>query len=493
MKFVPMILCGGAGSRLWPVSREQHPKPLIKLADGTSLLQKAFLRGATLPDCVEVITVTNRELLFQVQDEYRAVNTQQLPISLLLEPMGRNTAPALAVATLDAAARHGEDVVLLMLAADHLIQNEPAFAQAVAEAARFAQQGKLVTFGIRPTAPETGYGYIETDVSDVNAVRAFVEKPPREKAEAYVAAGNYFWNAGIFCFDAKTMLAALATHAPEVLAAARATLAASERVDAKGGAFTELDANTFRASPDISVDYAIMEKSRNVAVVPCDIGWSDIGSWTALGDLSPPDAQGNRVEGDAIIHDSRNSYVRSTDRMVGVVGVDDLLIVDTPDALLVAHRDRAQDVKHIYAKLKADGHDAHKLHRTVHRPWGTYTVLEEAPGYKMKRTVVKPGAALSLQMHQHRSEHWVVVAGTAKVTNGDKELRLERNESTYIPAGHKHRLENPGLIDLVLIEVQTGDYLGEDDIVRYSDNYGRVSTAAVTSIAAARETPKKPS
>jgi mannose-1-phosphate guanylyltransferase / mannose-6-phosphate isomerase len=479
MKFIPIILCGGVGSRLWPVSREQHPKPLIKLADGTSLLQKAFQRAAMLHDVVEVMTVTNRELLFQVQDEYRAVNTRQLPISLLLEPMGRNTAPAIALAVLDVVKRHGDDAMLLMLAADHLIQDEPAFARAVNDATALAATGKLVTFGIEPTAPETGYGYIE---ADGNTVRRFVEKPALEKAKEYVASGKFFWNAGIFCFTAKTMLDALAVHAPDVLASARTTLAVSVITEGKSVTHTELNAEAFANAPDISLDYAVMERAANVAVVPCNIGWSDIGSWNALGDLAKADENGNRIEGTATLHRTQNSYVRSADRMIGVVGMKDVLIVDTPDALLVAHRDHAQEVKHIYASLKASGHDTHKLHRTVHRPWGTYTVLEDAVGHKIKRIVVKPGASLSLQMHHHRSEHWIVVGGTAKVVNGDKELLLKQNESTYIPAGHKHRLENPGVIDLILIEVQSGDYLGEDDIVRFSDNYGRVPAAGVLPI-----------
>jgi mannose-1-phosphate guanylyltransferase / mannose-6-phosphate isomerase len=472
MKLIPTILCGGAGSRLWPVSREMHPKPFIRLADGQSLLQKAFLRGAGLPAVVEVMTVTNRDIFFKTQDEYREVNESAVPTAFILEPFGRNTAPAIAAAALNAASIHGEDAILLVLAADHLISNQTAFAAAVAKATSFAEAGRIVTFGIRPDTPETGYGYIEANGNDV---LRFVEKPNLDTAKAYLAEGTYLWNSGMFCFGAGVMLRELAQLCPEVLASVKACMEKSHRAKGAGFVQTELDVDLFADAPDISVDYAVMEKSRLVSVVPCDIGWSDIGSWNALGDLSEPDKHGNRVEGSAMVHDSTNCYIRSSERVVGVVGVENLLIIDTTDALLVAHRDRAQDVKQIYAGLKAKGHETYKLHRTVHRPWGTYTVLEEGAGFKMKRIEVKPGAALSLQMHHHRSEHWIVVSGTAKVVNGEREFLLPTNESTFIPAGHKHRLENPGVMQLVMIEVQSGEYLGEDDIVRFEDKYGRVA------------------
>jgi mannose-1-phosphate guanylyltransferase len=340
----------------------------------------------------------------------------------------------------------------------------------VRQATQLARQGKLVTFGIQPSAPETGYGYIETDG---NTVLAFVEKPSLEKAQAYLATGRYLWNAGIFCFAAGTMLREMAQHCPAILAATRACLEQASTATGKGFTQTELTPNDFAQVPDDSIDYAVMEKSRNVAVVPCSIGWSDIGSWSAVGDLTAPDGNGNRIEGEVQLHDVNNCYIQSNDRLVGAVGVSSLLIIDTPDALLVADRSRAQDVKHIYASLKSQGHEAHKHHRTVHRPWGTYTVLEEGSNFKIKRIEVKPGASLSLQMHYHRSEHWVVVSGKAKVVNGDHEIILKPNESTYIAAGHKHRLQNPGVVDVVMIEVQSGEYLGEDDIVRFEDNYGR--------------------
>lgn len=471
MKIIPTILCGGAGSRLWPVSREAHPKPFIRLADGQSLLQKAFLRAAAIADVREILTVTNRELLFKTQDDFREINKSNLATSFILEPFGRNTAAAIAAATLHVAKVHGKDAVMLVLAADHLISDEAAFCRAVEQASALARQGNLVTFGIQPDAPETGYGYIEAEGTKV---LRFVEKPSLEKAQEYLASGGFLWNSGIFCFEAGIMLQALQQHCPDILAATTACIDASRTAEGKGFSQLELNPECFGLVPNNSIDYAVMEKSGKVAVVPCDIGWSDIGSWSALGDLTTSDAQGNRVNGEALLHDVTNCYIQSNKRVVGAVGIDNLIIVDTPDALLVADRSRAQDVKHLYTALKAKGHDAHKLHLTVHRPWGTYTVLEEDSRYKIKRIEVKPGASLSLQMHHHRSEHWIVVSGMARVVNGENELFVNTNESTYIPAGHKHRLENPGVLDLVMIEVQSGQYLGEDDIVRFQDIYGRV-------------------
>jgi mannose-1-phosphate guanylyltransferase len=440
------------------------------LADGQSLLQKAFLRGALLTDAAEVLTVTNREFFFKTEDELREVNAQGIATSYILEPAGRNTAAAIAAAALQVVERHGMDAIMLVLAADHMISDQPAFAAAVSKAITFAQEGKLVTFGIKPETAETGYGYIE---AQGNVVLRFVEKPNLEKAQEYLRSGRFHWNAGIFCFAAGTMLAQMEQHCPDILAACKACLAVSRQAQGKGFVQTELDAPTFKSVPSESIDYAVMEKSSIVAVVPCDIGWSDIGSWNALGDLAAPDENGNRVEGQAMLHNSSNCTIHSQDRIVGAVGVKDLIIIDTPDAVLVADKSSVQDVKHIYARLKQEGHDTYKLHRTVHRPWGTYTVLEEGANFKIKRIVVKPGASLSLQMHYHRSEHWIVVNGMAKVVNGEQDILLNTNESTYIPAGHKHRLENPGILSLVMIEVQSGAYLGEDDIVRFQDNYGR--------------------
>ena len=472
MGLIPTILCGGAGSRLWPVSRELHPKPFIRMVDGESLLQKAFLRGARLPGAERIVAVTNREFFFQTRDDFAEVNESALPVAYLLEPFGRGTAAAIAAAALLVEKDNGEDAVMLVLPADHLVTKQGAFAAAVAQAERLASQGRLVTFGIKPSSPNTGYGYIEARGNDV--VR-FVEKPSLEVAKSYVESGAFFWNSGMFCFQAGAILRELRVHRPDVVEAVERCLAKSR--SAYDGQL-ELDPERFAEVPDTSIDYAVMEKAANVAVVPCDIGWSDIGSWSALGDLADADANGNRLEGPAVLHDVVDCYIRCSDRVVGAVGVGNLLIVDTPDALLVAERSRAQDVKHIYMQLKQQGHEAHRLHRTVHRPWGTYTVIEEGPGFKIKRIEVKPGASLSLQMHHHRSEHWIVVNGLASVVNGEREFDVQANESTFIPAGNKHRLENRAAEPLVIIEVQSGGYLGEDDIVRFDDKYGRVPAAS---------------
>ena len=475
MQLIPTILCGGAGSRLWPVSREQHPKPFIRLADGQSLLQKAFLRGSQLSGVAEVLTVTNRELFFKTEDEFCEVNAEgRVATSFILEPFGRNTAPAIVAAALQVAKTHGNDAIMLVLAADHLIADQSAFEQAVLKAAELAALGKLVTFGIQPEAPETGYGYIE---ADGNTVLRFVEKPSLTKAQEYLASGRFLWNSGMFCFTAGSLLREMEKYHPQIVADMRVCLAQSRVSEGKGFVQVELDSATFANVAEDSIDYAVMEKSDQVAVVPCNVGWSDIGSWSALGDLDLADANGNRVQGEAMLHATHNCTIQnsgqSNGRLIATVGVKNLIIIDTPDAVLVADKSCAQDVKHIYSQLKLNGHDAHKLHRTVHRPWGTYTVLEEGVGFKIKRIEVNPGAKISLQMHHHRSEHWVVVGGIAKVINGDSELIVNTNESTYIPAGHKHRLENVGESNLVMIEVQSGAYVGEDDIERFEDSYGR--------------------
>ena len=470
MKLIPIILSGGAGSRLWPVSRLQHPKPFIRLQDGQSLLQKAFLRAMGLQGVDGLTIVTNRDFFFKTEDEFREVCESKASVSYILEPFGRNTAPAIAAAALKAFEEHGADAVLLVLAADHLISNESAFQQAVTQATELAVRGKLVTFGIQPHSPETGFGYIE---AQGNTVLRFVEKPTLARAEEYIASGRFLWNSGMFCFTAGTLLNEMRQHCPEMVSSLELCIKQSRAAKGEGFKQLELDGETFKEVPDDSIDYALMEKSTKVAVVPCDIGWSDIGSWLALGDLQTPDENGNRIQGEAETHNTHNCTIHSQDRMVGAVGVSDLVIIDTPDALLVANKTNAQDIKHIYTSLKLKGHDAHKLHQTVHRPWGTYSVLEEGAGFKIKRIEVKPGASLSLQMHNHRSEHWVVVAGVAKVINGESEIDIQVNESTFIPAGHQHRLTNPGKDSCVLIEVQTGAYLGEDDIVRLQDNYGR--------------------
>ncbi len=472
MTIIPIILSGGVGARLWPVSRELHPKPFMRLADGQSLLQKAFARAAALPGVAEILTVTNRDLYFKTEDDYREINTGNVPTSFVLEPFGRNTAPAIATAAQVIAEVHGPDAILLVLPADHLISKQAQFNAAVQQAVSLAREGKLVTFGISPSAPETGFGYIEADGTNV---KRFVEKPNLEKAKEYLASGNYLWNAGMFCFRAGTVLEEMQAHQPDVLEAVRQCLESSERAQKQNKTVQiELDAAQFKLVHDISVDYALMERSQRVAVVACDIGWSDIGSWSAISDLVEVDEHGNGVIGEVFVHDSSDCYIQSNERVVSAVGVKNLIIIDTPDALLVVDRSRVQDVKQIVSQLKASSHDAYKMHREVHRPWGTYTVLEEGNRFKIKRIEVKPGASLSLQMHHHRSEHWIVVSGMAKVVNGEKEFLVGTNESTFIPAGHKHRLGNPGVTNLVMIEVQSGEYLGEDDIVRFEDTYGRV-------------------
>jgi len=471
MHLIPTILCGGAGSRLWPVSRALHPKPFIRLDDGQSLIQKAFLRGATLPHVAEILTVTNQELYFKIEEEFATINPTALPTTFILEPFGRNTAAAIAMSALHVQKTYGNEALMLVLAADHLIVNQEAFQNAVQKAQDLAATGQLVTFGITPHEPNTGYGYIE---ANENEVIRFVEKPTLELAKSYLATGRFLWNSGMFLFTADAILSAMGTCCPDILTAAKTCFNASRTLQFDTTQKIVLHEETFDLIQEDSLDYAVMEKAKTVSVVACDMGWTDVGSWTVLGELVTPDAQGNRITGQACLHDVTNCTISSDTRLIGVIGLENILIIDTPDALLVADQARAQDVKHIYAKLKKDDHDVHKIHRTVHRPWGTYTILEESPHFKIKRIVVKPKASLSLQMHHHRSEHWIVVSGTAEVVNGNDAFLVSTNASTYIPAGHKHRLSNPGIIDLVMIEVQSGQYLGEDDIVRFEDNYGRI-------------------
>ncbi|AKO29451.1 MULTISPECIES: mannose-1-phosphate guanylyltransferase/mannose-6-phosphate isomerase [Brucella] len=471
MSFIPVIISGGSGSRLWPLSRHAHPKPFIKLPDGETLIGKTYARASRLVNAEQILTVTNRDFLFLTLDAYAAAGAAQMENTFLLEPLGRDTAPAVALAALHAAEAYGPDATLLVMPADHLIEDEQAFAEAVAKARALAEAGRIVTFGIVPDRPETGFGYIEVQGTDV---QRFVEKPDEATAQTYVESGRYFWNSGMFCFKALSMIDAMQRYAPQVLAGARAALAQARRGNNGETKTLEIARDEFAATPAISIDYAVMEKADNMACVPVSCGWSDIGSWAAMADLVTPDENGNRLRGETVLEDTTNSFVLSETRLVSLVGVHDLLVVDTPDALLVAHRDKAQEVRSVFNKLRKQGHEAAKLHRTAHRPWGTYTVLEEGDGFKIKRIEVKPGRRLSLQAHHHRSEHWIVVSGTAKVTNGDRKILLTTNQSTYIPCGFRHRLENPGILPLVLIEVQSGEYLGEDDIVRYDDVYGRV-------------------
>lgn len=465
---IPIILSGGAGTRLWPVSREAHPKPFMRIGGGKSLLAQTCDRAEAVSSQCAPLIVTNRDYHLRTQDE---LSKHPLKPSYLLEPEGRNTAPAILLAAMWAI-RQSEDACLLVMPADHLITDTESFKKAAEHAETLARDGFLVLFGIRPTAPETGYGYIE--ISDKvsqhgHAVQRFVEKPDAATALNYLAQGNYVWNSGIFCFKASAILDALGAYQPELLEAATAVWNASQTDSDK----IQLH-DSFAKLEDISIDYAVMEKAKNIAVIPGDFGWSDVGAWSAVADAIPSDEQGNKNNNcKPILIDSRNTYVDSKDRLVALIGLDNVLVIDTPDALLVADRSRSQEVRQVVNQLKASGHEAHKIHRTAVRPWGTYTILGEGAGFKIKRVVVKPKQSLSLQMHHHRSEHWVVVSGTANITVGDKTVMMSQNESTYIPIGARHRLENPGIVDLVLIEVQCGSYLGEDDIVRFSDTYGR--------------------
>jgi mannose-1-phosphate guanylyltransferase len=479
-----MILSGGAGTRLWPLSREAAPKPFMPLPDGETLLGKTAARALALGESDTLLTVTNRDYYFHTKDTY-ASNTlpPRAHAIYILEPFGRNTAPAVAVAALCAQARGWGDRILLVLPADHLIRDQQAFDAAVHRACEIAMDGSLVTFGITPTHPETGFGYIECGemvvASDGRApaayvARRFIEKPPLALAREYLTEGHYVWNSGMFAFTVDAIIDAFARHAPGVLSAARPV--AQALANAATPEMLEIDASLFAAVPDISIDYAIMERAAEageVAVVRGTFDWSDVGSWQAVAALTSPDDEGNRGHGERVAIATRDTYVHAADRVVATVGVENLVIVDRADAVLVAHRDHLQRVKDVVNELKARGHDAYKLHRTVSRPWGTYTVLEEGPGFKIKRIEVRSGASLSLQLHHRRSEHWVVVRGVARVTNGEREFDVHANESTFIPIETRHRLENRGTEPLVIIEVQCGDYLGEDDIVRFEDRYGR--------------------
>ena len=475
---VPVIISGGAGTRLWPVSRESRPKPFMQVKDGLTLLQSTLLRAAAVPGTEEVLLVTNQEYYFQSREQLEALHGKlgRTRAAFLLEPVGRNTAAAVAMSAFMAAERHGSQTLLLVMPADHLVEDVPAFVKVVETAQAPAAAGAFVTFGIVPTGPETGYGYIECagkwKQGTVSDVKRFVEKPDFERAKGFLATGNYLWNAGMFCLRADAILNAMERYAPEIHAKTRESWRRSLEA-AKDPAAVKIEGEVFPKVSAISIDYAVMEKADNVKVIPSEFGWSDIGSWRSVSELVPPDAKGNKVVGEAVLVETGNTYVQGEGRMIATVGVDNLIVVDTPDALLVGHRDKMQLVKDVVDKLRVDGHESARWHRTVHRPWGTYTVLEEGPHYKMKRIVVKPGASLSLQLHKRRSEHWVVVSGTAEVVNGEQTLRLEHDQSTYIPAGNKHRLSNPGADDLMIIEVQTGSYLGEDDIVRFEDKYGR--------------------
>jgi mannose-1-phosphate guanylyltransferase / mannose-6-phosphate isomerase len=465
------VLCGGSGTRLWPMSRKALPKQFLPLVSEKSLLQDTLERLRAIPDCGAPIIVSNHDHRFLVAEQAKEIGVQ--PAVQILEPAGRNTAPAVAVAALHVV-KEDPDALLLVLASDHAIQDLKSFNTAVETAARVARQGFLVTFGIQPTGPHSGYGYIEqadTLPGEKNAsvIRKFVEKPSLERAKTYVAAGNYLWNSGMFVFSAVGFLQELEKFRPDILAAAKAALEDATRdLD-----FLRLEAAAFAACPADSVDYAVMEKTASGAVVRGDFGWSDVGSWSALWDIGAKDADGNVVRGDVHLSDSKNSYFMAGERLVFGLGVEDLMVVETKDALLIGDRSRAEDVKDIVQRLDRQARTEHVSHSRVYRPWGYYESIDAGERFQVKRIMVKPGEALSLQMHHHRAEHWIVVSGSAKVTRGDEQYLVAENESTYIPVGVKHRLENPGKVPLYLIEVQSGAYLGEDDIVRFDDRYNR--------------------
>lgn len=461
----PVVLCGGSGTRLWPLSRKSLPKQFVPLVGGKSLLQLTLERGKPLGSAPMV--VASEDHRFLVQEATLAAGVQA---KVLLEPVARNTAAAMAWAALHAA----PDALLLFLPADHHIPDVTTFCSTIARGQAAAQAGHIVTFGVTPTFPSTAYGYIQQGVAlaatpAASQVLRFVEKPASDKAQAMLLQGGYFWNAGIFLSRADTLLTALQAHAPDILASCQTTLT-TQSVD---GAFVRVDARAFGACRSESIDYAVMEKAANVAVVPFVGQWSDVGSWNAVAELTAPDNEGNRIDGQGFVESSRNTYIHAPHRPVVALGTDNLLIVDTADALLVADANHAEQVKNVVARLEQAGVAQAQQHRRVARPWGTYDSVDSGERFQVKRIVVNPGARLSLQKHHHRAEHWIVVKGTAEVTNGEQVLLLSENQSTYIPLGQVHRLANPGKVPLEIIEVQSGSYLGEDDIVRLQDNYGR--------------------
>ncbi|WP_322075050.1 mannose-1-phosphate guanylyltransferase/mannose-6-phosphate isomerase [Burkholderia cenocepacia] len=474
MNVHPVILCGGSGTRLWPMSRGGYPKQYLKLTGDHSLVQQTALRLRNVAGVTEPIVVTNCEQRFLIAEQLRQIDIR--PSSIVLEPVSRNTAPAIAVAAMLAMSTD-KDALLLVLPSDHVILNEPTFAKIVQEAAQTAKDNYLVTFGIAPTQPHTGYGYIHSGAplapgSNVFSVDAFVEKPDAETAKQFLQNGRYYWNSGMFMLKASTYMEELRSWEPEIARQAELSLEHA----ARDHDFVRLQTEAFTACPNVSVDYAVMERTKQAAIVGAsDLGWNDIGSWTALAEIAESDETGNVLIGDVLAEDVSSSYIRAEHRMVAAIGLDNIVVVETADAVLVAHRDKAQDVKKIVEQLNASGRHESVTHRRVVRPWGSYEGIDQGDRFQVKRIIVNPGAQLSLQMHHHRAEHWIVVKGTAMVTNGDKEIMLTENQSTYIPLGATHRLTNPGKIPLELIEVQSGAYLGEDDIVRFEDTYGRAS------------------
>ena len=468
---IPVILSGGAGTRLWPLSREMYPKQLLALTGKQTMLQDTAVRLAGIPGAAAPIVVCNEAHRFTVAEQLRALHIS--PAAILLEPAGRNTAPAVALAALKAL-QISSEATLVIAPADHVMRDVRGFQQAATTAAALAAEGKLVTFGIVAHAPETGYGYIRRNEGEgpAYAVAQFVEKPPLEQAREFVASGNYYWNSGMFVFKADRYLAELEHFAPDILKASTAALQAAQTdLD-----FVRIDKAEFAKCRSESIDYAVMEKTKDAMVLPLDVGWSDVGSWSSLFDALPADEEGNVLQGDVLVHDTHDCYVHSTSRLVAAVGMDDHIIVETKDAILVAPKGRVQDVKDLVGKLKKSGRTESTLHREVFRPWGSYDSIDNGDRFQVKRLTVKPGGVLSLQMHHHRAEHWIVVQGTARITCNEKTFLLSENESTYIPIGATHRIENPGKVALHIVEVQSGSYLGEDDIVRYEDNYGRKGT-----------------
>jgi mannose-1-phosphate guanylyltransferase/mannose-6-phosphate isomerase len=472
---IPVILSGGSGTRLWPLSRELYPKQLLPLVGKGTMLQETLARLAGVPDVAAPIVVCNESHRFLVAEQLHAAGSA--PQAIVLEPSGRNTAPAVAVAAMAAVAdRPGasaasSDAVLLVLPADHVIRDVKAFQTAVQAGKEAAWAGNLVTFGVVPTSPETGYGYIRrgAGVGPAYPIAQFVEKPDLPTATRYLESKDYFWNSGMFMFKATQVLDELRQLAPEIYrACTQAFMAARRDLD-----FTRLSSKEFEACPSNSFDYAVMEKTRHGVVVPLEAGWSDVGSWSALHEAIPADVQGNVQLGDVLVEDSHGCYLHSTSRLVATVGLKDHVVVETKDAVLVAPKHRVQDVKQLVAQLKQQGRYETLLHREVFRPWGSYDSIDAGERFQVKRLSVKPGASMSLQLHHHRAEHWIVVSGTARITRGEETFLLEENQSTYIPLGTKHRIENPGKIPLHIIEVQSGAYLGEDDIVRFEDRYGR--------------------